>query len=255
MRVVNATLNNTDDLISVCIPKDKEDDPLFKEGATIKKRYVRKLLSEYGYQYAKIAYLDDTPVGMIQFAPKREEEIVEIHCIFVPKNQGQGIGRMLLNSLILDMKRPLPFLDNKIPKGLVTNAFETGAGYAQHLFYRRKGFNLVSPDNPYLLYYPIEEGWKYIPAKKEYIPLEEDKGKALIFYNPNCPWCYYFTKKTEMAIRWVAGDIPIRIISEEEQEEVRKRGSVSFCIVNGKRITTFIMDEENFRKEVKEALG
>ncbi len=256
MKVTNLTEEKIDDLIGICIPKGKEDDMVFKEGAAIKKRYVRKLLSEYCYHYAKIAYLDDTPVGMIQFAPKREEEILEILCIFVPQSQRQGIGKMLLNSLILDMKMPQPFLNNKVPKGLITYAFESGAGYPQHLFYKRCGFKPASLTNPHLLYYPIEKGWKYIPPRREYIPLSEDRGKAIIFYDVNCPWCYYFTNKTEMAIREVAKDIPIRKISkEEEREEVRKRGNVPFVIINAQPIRTFITDEENFKKEVKEALG
>ena len=41
----------------------------------------------------------------------------------------------------------------------------------------------------------------------------------------------------------------------EEIEEVKKRGQVPSCAVNGKPIETFFMDKENFQKEVKRALG
>jgi len=40
----------------------------------------------------------------------------------------------------------------------------------------------------------------------------------------------------------------------EEAEEVEKRGQVPYCAVNGKPMTTFFMDKENFQKEVIEAL-
>jgi len=54
----------------------------------------------------------------------------------------------------------------------------------------------------------------------------------------------------------VAPDISIRAINKiEESEEVRKKGRVPSCAVNGKPIETFFMDKENFQREVKKALG
>ena len=41
----------------------------------------------------------------------------------------------------------------------------------------------------------------------------------------------------------------------EDSEDVEKRGQVPYCAVNGKAITTFFMDKENFQKEVRKALG
>ncbi|MEM0053515.1 MAG: hypothetical protein QXL89_04960 [Nitrososphaeria archaeon] len=53
----------------------------------------------------------------------------------------------------------------------------------------------------------------------------------------------------------VAPNIPIRLINIFEQpEEVKKRGKVQNCVVNGRAILTFFMDKENFKKEVNEAL-
>jgi len=110
-------------------------------------------------------------------------------------------------------------------------------------------------DEPFLLYYPLKEGFVYIPKSKEYIPQEEDEGKILIFYDPSCPFCIYFLEKKKELVKEVAPEVPTRIINQfEEPEEVEKRGKISFCIVNGKPIKSFFMDKENFQKEVKEAL-
>ncbi|MHA1665542.1 MAG: hypothetical protein ACTSVW_06885, partial [Candidatus Njordarchaeales archaeon] len=89
----------------------------------------------------------------------------------------------------------------------------------------------------------------------KYKPQEEDKGKGLIFMNPNCPFCIDFAEKIKESIKKVA-DIPIRVINVfKEPEEVTKRGSVPFCTVNGKPIQTFFTDKENFQKEVKAAIS
>jgi len=56
-------------------------------------------------------------------------------------------------------------------------------------------------------------------------------------------------------IRDVAPNILIRMINMfEEYEEVKKRGQVPYCAVNGKPITASFIDKENFQKEVRKAL-
>ena len=83
-------------------------------------------------------------------------------------------------------------------------------------------------------YYLIEEGFVYRPRMVGYTPQEEDKGRALIFYDPSCPFCIYFSEKIKEMVKEVAPDIEIRMINQfEESEEVQKRGEVPFCVVNG----------------------
>lgn len=256
LEIKDVNKENVEDLIYLCIPPDKKDDPFFIEGAKVKRRWVNKALEKYG-SIAKLAYLNSKPVGMIQYQPKPDEKLVEITCIFVPnkENLRKGIGKTLLKSLLDDMRKPKPYFNNDIPLALVTWAFEVPGLYPQHEFYRKMGFKQVSKDEPFLLYYPLKEGFVYIPKSKEYIPQEEDKGKILIFYDPSCPFCIYFLEKKKELVKEVAPEVPTRIINLfEEPEEVEKRGKISFCIVNGKPIKSFFMDKENFQKEVKEAL-
>ncbi len=65
----------------------------------------------------------------------------------------------------------------------------------------------------------------------------------------------YFAEQIKASINEVAPNLPMRMINMfEEPEEVEKRGQVPYCAVNGKPITAFFMDKENFQKEVKMAL-
>jgi len=256
IEIKDVNAGNVGDLINLCIPLEKREDELFIEGAKVKESWAIRVMKRYG-SFAKLAYLDEKPAGMIQYLPKPEEKLIEIACIFVPKEENlrKGIGRMLLNALIEEAKKPKPYFENETPNALVTWAFQVPGTYPQHEFYKKMGFRQVREENPFLLYYPLKEGYIYTPQSKEYSPQEEDKGKALIFYDPACPFSVYFTEKIKENLREVAPDIPIRVINQfDDAEEVRKREEVSFCIVNQRPIESFFLDKENFQKEVREAL-
>jgi len=256
LEIRDVNLKNADDLINLCIPPERRNDPLFIEGIRTKKRWITQAIEKYG-SIAKLAYINSKPVGLIQYRYNLGERLVEIDCIFVPEEKylRRGIGRSLLNALIEDVKKREargegPFL------ALVTWAFQVPGLYPQHEFYQKMGFKRVEEDNPFLLYYPLEEGYVHKVREKTFIPQKEDTGKALIFYDPSCPFCIYFSEKIKEAVREVAPEIPVRMINMfEEPEEVKKRGRVPHCAVNGKPIETFFMDKENFQREVKKALS
>jgi N-acetylglutamate synthase-like GNAT family acetyltransferase len=213
-------------------------------------------MKKYG-SIAKLAYLDSKPVGLIQYQPNPEERLIEISCIFVPEKENfrKGIGKSLLRALMEEMKKPQPALNNGLPLAFVTWAFQVPGRYSQHEFYQKMGFKKVKEDYPFLLYYPIKKEYVYHPKEKKFIPQKEDRGRAIIFYDPLCPFSIYFSEKTKESIREVVPNVPIRMINRfEDLEEVKKRGQVPTCAVNGKPIETFFMDKENFQKEVKRAL-
>jgi GNAT superfamily N-acetyltransferase len=256
LEIRDVNLENIDDLINLCIPPDKKDDPLYVEGIKAKKKWATQVIEKYG-SIAKLAYSNSKPVGLIQYQPNPEERLVKISCIFVPEEENlrKGIGKSLLKALIEDMKEPKPAFSNDIPLALVTWAFEVPGRYPQHNFYQRMKFRKVKEDDPFLLYYPLKKEFTYRPKEKKFIPQEEDRGKALIFYDPSCPFSIIFSEKMKGLIVETAPNIQIRIINNfEEPEEVEKRGKVPSCAVNGKPIETFFMDKENFQKEVREAL-
>ena len=256
LKITDVNMENARDLISLCIPPDKKDDPLFIKGMNAKKKWATRALEMYG-SIAKLAYLNSRPVGLIQYRPDTEKRLVEISCIFVPEKEHhrKGIGKSLLEALIEDVKKPKPVFINEIPLALITYAFEVPGWYPQHEFYQRMGFKRVKEDDPFLLYYPLKKGYVHVPKEERFIPQEEDKGKALIIFSPSCPWSMYFSEKIKESVREVAPNIPVRMIDMFwEPEEVKKRGKPPSCVVNGKPIETFFMDKENFHEEVKKAL-
>ncbi|MEW6455575.1 MAG: GNAT family N-acetyltransferase [Acidobacteriota bacterium] len=272
IRIKNVTEENIDDLCQICIPSEKREDPAFIKGMEEKRKWAMEMLQMWS-SFAKLAYRESTPVGLIQYKPVPPERIIYIYCIYVPEKENwrKEVATKLLSSLIEDMKKPRVWFDNKFPLALVTQTFagEKPGQYSARLFFTKKGFKQVG-DDPDFLYYPLKKGFIYQPVKgrrdpvyitetqktEGYIPQEEDKGKVLLIYGPSfCPFSYSFLKKAEQEIKEVAQGIPMRWISKsEEPEEVKKRGNVEGCFVNAKPIKSFVFDKENFQKEVSEAL-
>jgi len=256
LEIRDATHDNLEPLLSLCIPPENRKDPLFIRGMKEKRKWATQALERYG-SIAKLAYLNSKLAGIMQYQPRPEEKVIEISCTFVPEkaNLRKGIGKSLLNALIEDAKKPQRAFDNDIPRALVTWAFQVPGRYSQSEFYRRIGFKKVKEDDAFLLYYPIEEGYVYRPREEKFMPQKEDSGKALIFYDPSCPFCISFSERIKDSIRQVAPDISVRMINKfEQQEEVKKRGQVPSCEVNGVAMQSFFMDKESFQKEVKAAL-
>lgn len=256
-RVKEVEPEEVDSLIYLCIPQERRNFPSFIEGVKTKRNWAKKCFEMFG-GIAKMAYLNESPVGLIQYQPKPKEKILEITCIFVPdkQNQQKGVGKALLNALLRDAEKPKPHFDNEPPLALVTWAFGVPGYFPQNMFYLKMGFKKVVESDPFLLYYPLKEGYIYHPKAGKFTPQAEDRGKAVIFYDPSCPFCMYFAEQIKTSINEVAPNLPMRMINMfEEREEVEKRGQVPYCAVNGKPITAFFMDKENFQKEVKMALA
>lgn len=250
LHIRDITADSVDTLIELCI-RDKMNDPLFREGALTKKKWAARVLETCG-SFAKVAYFGETPVGMLQYMPHPDENILEIQCIFVPdtKNSQKGIGTALLQTLLRDVRTQKTPFRNLL--ALVTYANEIPGLYPQHEFYLKREFKRVG-DDPFYLYYPLQEGYLYA-GEREFTPQEEDEGRILIFYDPSCPFCVFFNEKIKESIREVTDTKIILINKYEESEEVKRRGKVPFCAVNKKPIETFFLDKENFQSEVMKAL-
>jgi len=261
-RVVDVTEGNVDDLCRLCIPPEGIDEPNFVKGVELKKRWAMDMIERWG-GVAKLAYFEDSPAGMLQYEPIPVEKVVRIICIFVPHREHwrKGIGRRLLTSLIEDMKKPRIWFNNEAPLALVTRTFpgELPGQYPAQSFFMAMGFEQMG-DDPNLLYYPLRRDFVYSPVeirKTNYIPQEENKGKALIIYRPSfCPWGYVFLKRAEQEMEKAVPGISIRWINSlEEPTEVKRRGIFEGIIVNAKLIKSFLLeDREVFINEVLNAL-
>lgn len=263
INVKDVTNENVEDLCWVCVFPCLRDDPDWVRGAGDKKKWAVEMLPKWG-SFAKVAYENGNPAGMIQYRPLQEERIVSIDCIYVPVRSfwGKGVATRLLRSLMEDVQKPMNWFDSRRPLALVTTTFPGGTPeqYTAREFFTRKGFKQLGKDPDHLCY-PLQPGSVYKPvAKKEvrYVPQDEDKDKVVIVSGPDyCPAAYpYFLKRTEKYIREIYPEVPIRWIdSSEEPEELKKRNvAVGTCIVNAKLIKSYVLDKDNFQKEVKTAL-
>jgi GNAT superfamily N-acetyltransferase len=261
--VEDVTEKNVDDLCRVCVTSCQRDDPDWARGAADKKKWAAEMLPKWG-SFAKVAYENGDPAGMIQYRPLPEQRIINIDCIYVPVQSywRKGIGSRLLCSLMEDVQKPMSWFDNRRPLALVTATFPGGAPeqYTAREFFTRKGFRQVGEDPDYL-YYPLKGGFVYQPVPKKkarYSPQDEDKGEVVIISGPDyCPATYpYFLKRMEKYIKEMCAEVPIRWIdASQEPEEVKKRNvAVGTCIVNAKLIKSYVLDKDSFQKEVKAAL-
>lgn len=255
-QIKNVSRENLDDFVRLCVPANRADEPSFKRGIALKVGWAECMLNERGC-IGKLAYYSKTPVGMIQYLPYPDEDVVKITCIFVPndKHLRKGIGSALLESLIDDVTTPASCFKDMTIKAVVANAFDIPEAFTQREFFRKKGFSAVT-GNPYILYYPLKEGVKYKPLKERYTPIGEDRGRVLLFFDGSCPFSIIFIEKTIQLIREVAPDIPIKKINKFDQpEEVAIRGGrVHYCIVNQKPIKSTFFDADNFKREIKRVL-
>jgi GNAT superfamily N-acetyltransferase len=254
---------NVEDLCRVCVLPELRDDPDWIRGAADKKKWALKMLPKWG-PFAKVAYLNGSPAGMIQYRPLPEERVVHIDCVYVVARDSwrKGIATRLLISLLEDVKEPMKWFDDRRPLALVTRTFpgEAPGQYTAREFFTRRGFRQIGED-PDHLYYPLKTGFVYRPVEKKkvgYMPQEEDKSKVVIISGPDwCPATYpYFLRRTEKYIREMYPGVPVRWIdSSEEPEEARKRNvGVGDCIVNSRLMPSYVLDKDSFEKEVRAVL-
>lgn len=225
-----------------------------------KRLWAMEMHKKWG-TFAKLVFVQDNAAGLIHYEPIAEERVFLIHCIYIPDVEywQKGIASQLLSSLVDGAKGRKSWMEGNPAMGFVTRTFhgEKPEQYPARDFFIKKSFKQME-ENPDFLYYPLQSGFTYQPIikKGEYIPQEDDWGKALIIYGPSyCPFSYAFLKMTERAISEIAPRTAIRWINKiEEPGEFKKRGGFEGCIVNGRSIKTFVLDKENFKKEVKQAI-
>ncbi|HEY43032.1 MAG TPA: GNAT family N-acetyltransferase [Anaerolineae bacterium] len=261
IRIVNVGEEHIEALCRLCVPPERRDEPEFIRGMEEKGKWAVTMLHEWG-SFAKLAYRGSSPVGLIQYEPIPDERAVSILCIYVPDREHWRLNAAskLLDSLIEEMEKPKDCFGGRTARVLVTRTFpgEKPDQYPARSFFLRKGFQQVGDDANHL-YLPLIEGLTYHPvAEKQvsYLPQREDRGIAVIIHGPTfCPYSYLFLKRAERLIMEVAPGVQIRWIdSAVEPEEAEKRGLNEGCVVNAKHIKAFVLQEEDFKAEVSQAL-
>lgn len=262
IRVVDVSEETIDDLCWLCVSPERREDPNFVKGVELKKTWVRDMNKRWG-SVAKVAYLENTPAGLIQYIPVPDERVIRILCIYVPRKEHwrKGIGRRLLTSLIEDAGKPKDWFGGEQTLALVAKTFpgEKPGQYSAQSFFKDMGFKQVG-EEPNLLYYPLRCDFVYKPLERSepnYVPQDEDRGKVVIIYTPSfCPFSYVFLKRSEQEIERNIPGVRIRWInSSEEPFEVEKRGISEGIIVNSRLIKSFVLDRDAFLEEVRSAIG
>jgi GNAT superfamily N-acetyltransferase len=258
VKIENLQESNIDDVIHVCSSK-RLGDPVHQEGVKLKRLWLKEMFENYG-SCAKVAYYNGKPASQILYYPEaadktkafRREGVIVINCIYNPTPEAQklGIGKTLLQSVIQDAKQRKSCLGNKSCKFILANAFNTGELLPMPDFYEKYGFIPTSEKSK--MYLPIEGVYEPAP-KTRYEPLEDDRGKAIIFYGSKCQFSYPFAKRIEAMIKETLPNIKIEMINEWEKPEESIRRGNWWLVVNAKPIQTFFMETEKFKAEIKQA--
>jgi len=260
VRIEALNESNLEDFIYVCSFKWL-NDPIHQQGMALKRQWLQQMLKKYG-SCGKTAYLNGKPVAQILFYPEeadvtkisRRRNVLFVECVYNPTPEAQklGIATGLLHSLVEDAKQRKTCLGNKPCKCILAKAFNTGESLSLSDFYRKNGF-LSTPENE-MLCLPIEGVCQPREQAEAYEPLEEDRGKAVVFYGPKCQFSYQFAKTVERIIKEVAPGIPIELINEWQrpQESIRRKNQ--WLVVNAKPIRTFFLDTDKFKEEIRQAL-
>jgi hypothetical protein len=175
-------------------------------------------------------------------------------CVYNPAPAAQklGIGTSLLQRVIEDAKFGRTCLGNRQCRFIVAKAFNTGELLSLSEFFKRNGF-LQAPEEGEM-YLPIEGEYMSALSVEEYEPLQEDLGRAVVFYSPVCQFSYQFAIKVAELIKEVAPAISVELINQREKPEESMKRKHCSPIVNAKHMKTFFMDTERFKEEVKRVI-
>ena len=76
--VREVTNENVDELCRICVPPEKQMDPIFMTGMEPKREWALGMLERWS-TCAKLAYRGSTLVGMIQYWPVPEQRVIAPH--------------------------------------------------------------------------------------------------------------------------------------------------------------------------------
>jgi GNAT superfamily N-acetyltransferase len=244
LRIMDVDQTNVDDALNVCTPSNIRHDKNIRIGYEIRKKWLLELSPSVG-PCAKIAYLRNHPVGVIQFTPLQvipyfetnRKDALYIHCMYVREEQRKkGIGSALLESLIDDVSRPNALFYNE-PCSLIATSARRVYGYSQVGLFKHKGFIRTKENPDVALVLPLSTNADTklgIPASRPAVLKE--KG-VKIFFKPTCQYCKRTNERVLKAeIRKVNQDIPIEECNlwTCSQEAIRRRITCVTTYVNGR---------------------
>lgn len=244
-----------EEMEGLCLPEDKLDDPLFIEGTTLWRKWMRENLKKYD-SLGKVAFKDTRVVGSIQYVPKRKQKVVEIKCIFADESdRGYEVKKRLLKDTIREFEKPKSYFGNEAAKALVAFPHPVPQDLGNADFYRTNGFKETS-DNGHIFYYPLKKGYKFHLEEAKIDLGRVEKDKALIFCNSSCPYCVKEMMDALDLIRDMDDEVPIKIILPfEEPSQLATVFSMPVSMVIGDEVIGYsVLEDEKLLRKLKSAL-
>ena len=242
-----------EDVFRVCSPDAKLGSKLM-EGRRLRKRWLKETLIEHG-PFTKVAYIDGEPVSQIMYYPEKalpylagaRDGVLRIECVY-SRVPGKGAGSSLLADLLKEAGEGIESLRGEPCRFIVTEPFATGEGLDLKEFYERNCFK-EGDGEMYLEIHGV-----YEPRKRTgYTPLEEDAGRAVVFYNVNCEYSVGFADSVIKLIHEIAPGYPVDTINMWTRPLESSRRDNELVIVNQRPIKSYWRTPE-FRQEVKAAI-
>jgi GNAT superfamily N-acetyltransferase len=246
IKVVDLDSKNIDDALNVCTFPSVRNEASYRKGCEIRKKWLLNLYRTAG-PCAKIAYVADKPVGVIEYTPlhmipylrTRRKDALYIHCIYVPKRyRHRGIGSALLDSLIEEMSKPNKLFRKACCRMLVTSARKI-QGYTQVGLFKRKGFRRIKGNADVGLVLPLSND-----VEDMKLDISSSKPRAVkergvkIFFKSTCQYCMLTNEMIKTEIRKVNKKIQIEEFNlwEYPDEAIRRRITYVATYINGKPV-------------------
>ena len=140
---------------------------------------------------------------------------------------------------------------------MVTKPFPYEGDLPLNEFFEKNGFKQGNQEMF------LEITGEYTPRiVTEYHPLPEDRGRAVILYNPSCEWGYFFAFTVKELLQEIDPVLPIEVVNIWQRPEwylkrPLQRLLSGHVIINSQivRGSIFWADRGVFQREVKKALG
>jgi len=216
IRIVDLNQENVDEVLNVCTDPSRLSDRNFLAGLEIRRKWFldlyRKMVS-----CAKIAYITDKPVGIVQYPPlhtipyfkTRWRDVLYIHCMYVQEEfRRRGVGSELLEVVKSEMSKSNRMFESSC-KMLATSA-RKHYGYIRSGLFETKGFRKTKNSIDVALVCPLSktDTETRLDILMTKLLTVQERG-VKIFFKPTCQYCKGTNEQIKTEIRKINNKLKI----------------------------------------------